>query len=228
MLYDGKRMYHRIKQETEIRKLDFTPKIHEICFPRTLPACASGCSWTTVLLLPDRAGCNEKLASDFSKCACGKTDGDAASPNKKYSKIPCGDSQTAQLSSQRPRVAEGSDPENETTENNYNANGRRRGGGGPAKLRALFCKIEEESKMTRAAQSYPQFGNPILRSSRLQIYWHFANTVIMREISIDSFSRQFWWKFNHISWSSIENIKCFCDLLNLKNFLTFPGIWQVR
>ena len=40
--------------------------------------------------------------------SCGKNDGDAASPNKKYSNIPCGDSQTAQLSSQRPRVAEGS------------------------------------------------------------------------------------------------------------------------
>ena len=50
-------------------------------------------------LLPDRAGCIEKLASELSKCACGKTDGDAASPSKKYSKIPCGDSQTAQLSS---------------------------------------------------------------------------------------------------------------------------------
>ena len=52
-------------------------------------------------------------------------------------------------SPQRPRVAEGSDPENETTENNYNANGRRRGGGGPAKLRAPVCKIEEKSKMTK-------------------------------------------------------------------------------
>ena len=52
-------------------------------------------------------------------------------------------------SPQRPRVAEGSDPENEMTENNYNANGRRRGGGGPAKLRALVCKIEEKSKMTK-------------------------------------------------------------------------------
>ena len=74
-----------------------------------------------------------KACIRLSKCACGKTDGDAASPNKKYSKIPCGDSQTAQLSSQRPRVAEGSYPENETTEKNDEDNGRRRGGGGPTK-----------------------------------------------------------------------------------------------
>ena len=74
-----------------------------------------------------------KACIRLSKCACGKTDGDAASPNKKYSKIPCGDSQTAQLSSQRPRVAEGSYPENETTEKNDYDNGRRRGGGGPTK-----------------------------------------------------------------------------------------------
>ena len=41
----------------------------------------------------------QKACIQLSKCACGKTDGDAASPNKKYPKIPCGDSQTAQLSS---------------------------------------------------------------------------------------------------------------------------------
>ena len=41
----------------------------------------------------------QKACIRLSKCACGKTDGDAASPNKNYSKIPCGDSQTAQLSS---------------------------------------------------------------------------------------------------------------------------------
>ena len=40
-----------------------------------------------------------KACIRLSKCACGKTDRDAASPNKNYSKIPCGDSQTAQLSS---------------------------------------------------------------------------------------------------------------------------------
>ena len=74
-----------------------------------------------------------KACIRLSKCACGKTDGDAAPPNKKYSKIPCGDSQTAQLSSQRPRVAEGSYPENETIEKNDYDNGRRRGGGGPTK-----------------------------------------------------------------------------------------------
>ena len=39
-------------------------------------------------LLPDRAGCIEKLASELSKCACGKTDGDAASPNQKIFKNP--------------------------------------------------------------------------------------------------------------------------------------------
>ena len=40
-----------------------------------------------------------KACIRLSKCACGKTDRDAASLNKNYSKIPCGDSQTAQLSS---------------------------------------------------------------------------------------------------------------------------------
>ena len=42
---------------------------------------------------------HEKLASDFSKCACGKTDGDDASPYQKFfknsSKILREDSQTA-------------------------------------------------------------------------------------------------------------------------------------
>ena len=78
-------------------------------------------------------GVSKSLHPNFPNVHAGKLTETQRPPTKKYSKIPCGDSQTAQLSSQRPWVAEGSYPENETTEKNDYDNGRRRGGGGPAK-----------------------------------------------------------------------------------------------
>ena len=113
-----------------------------------------------------------KACIRLSKCACGKTDRGAASLNKNYSKIPCGDSQTAQLSSQRPRVAEGSYPENETTEKNDEDNGRRRGGGGPTKRSSPgphdswarpddTATLRGNATMSNAAQCSTLFGNLI-------------------------------------------------------------------
>ena len=134
------------------------------------------------MLLPtdvaEQPGCDWRIASAvswkaciwFSKCACGKTDGDDASPYQKFfknsSKILREDSQTALQNSLAAMGRRGEWPRKRNDWEQLQCQREEKGRWWAGETESPSLQDWGKIQNDKAAQSYTQFGNPILRNSK--------------------------------------------------------------
>ena len=115
----------------------------------------------------------------FSKCVCGKTDGDEASPYQKFfknsSKILREDSQTALQNSLATTGRRGEWPRKRNDWEQLQCQREEKGRWWAGETESPSLQDWGKIQNDKAAQSYTQFGNPILRNSIPRTLDAFAN-----------------------------------------------------